>query len=874
MRKFSSILALLLAVAMLFSCVACVNEGEDDTEAPGTTDATESSTVAPDDGADEIVVESFPEGDYIWKSAVSTMAANWNTHTYQTTTDSMPLDYTSVGLYSFIYNDGLHPKEGVDPYAGYVIVPEMAESEPVDVTEQVKAEHPEFGIPETATSGYAYTIDLNKNATWDDGTPINAETYVESFKRLLDGRFQNYRAADYIGQTLSIVGTGDYFNSGRTVKEDNGATGLYAAIADLVKAEDGSYTTPDGSMVYIGVNYSLDWLGGNTLKQYVDAYGDAYFGTERWEELVALIDANGLVPLNDDNLALLVSVIATNPAWGETEANAPSYFVYEKTYPEFAWEGVGLLASGEYQITVVLDKSLAGFDLLYNISVLTNPLVKIDLYDACLKEEVGAGGESVWSSTYGTSLETSVSYGPYKISEFQPDKLMHFVRNENWYGYTDGKHIYQDPDDGLYYPMYQTTEIDVQVVAESSTMKLMFFAGELMGYGLHAADYATLRNSDYCYASPGSTIFFLILNGHQQAISEREAAADFDRTKYDLQMLSNTAFHQALGLTYDKDDFAATISPARSGALGIIGDAYIYNPDTGARYRDTDQAKQVLCDFYGVDTSAFANLDDAVASITGYDPEQAKVYFAQAFAEGIEAQYITDADNDGISDQIIRIEYAMGSEVNDFMTQTIKYLNDHVAEVAQGTPFEGKIEFYMSANYGGEWFEKIRQGQSDTVLGGWSGSLLDPFGLTDLYTNPEKQYDAAWYDATKVELTINVPVNGENKDVTLTLKQWSDALNGTAVTVDGVEYNYGSGQVDTEIRLDILAACEGKILESYNYLPMLLDGSMALLSQQVYYVIEEYNPILGRGGITYTRYNYNEADWAAYVADQGGELKY
>ena len=93
-------------------------------------------------------------------------------------------------------------------------------------------------------------------------------------------------------------------------------------------------------------------------------------------------------------------------------------------------------------------------------------------------------------------------------------------------------------------------------------------------------------------------------------------------------------------------------------------------------------------------------------------------------------------------------------------------------------------------------------------------------------------------------------------------------------TVNGVEYNYGSGQADVETRLDILAACEGKILESYNYLPMLQDGSMALLSQQVYYVVEEYNPIMGRGGIAYTKYNYNEADWAAYVTAQGGELKY
>ena len=169
---------------------------------------------------------------------------------------------------------------------------------------------------------------------------------------------------------------------------------------------------------------------------------------------------------------------------------------------------------------------------------------------------------------------------------------------------------------------------------------------------------------------------------------------------------------------------------------------------------------------------------------------------------------------------------------------------------------------------------KIKAGLADTVLGGWSGSALNPFSLTDLYTNPSYQYDAAWYDATKVDLTINVPVNGEDKDVTMTLRQWSQCLNGETITIDGVEYNYGSGQVDVQIRLNILAACEGKILESYNYLPMLQDGSMALLSQQVFYVRDDYNPIMGRGGIAYAKYNYTDAEWAEYVASQGGELQY
>ena len=866
------LLALLLAVMMVVSVFAAC----DSTEPAGTTapKATEPAGTTPTTEPTEapLVVETFPEGDYVWKSSVVTMASNWNPHTYQTDDDSMPLDYTTVGLYSFIFNDELHPVEGKDPYEGYVIVPEMAAEMPVDVTAAIKASNPEFGIPESAEAGFAWKVALNPLACWDDGTPINAETYVESFKRLLDPKMLNYRAADWYGQDFSIAGAENYANQGRTqyFKE----CGL--EVADLTLGADGAYVTSDGNPVFIAVDSPIaDWLGGNSLADYVDSYADQMFSMTYWEQLAAATNADGYAVLTDETMAWVLDVITGNPEWGETEAELTNYLAYGVPYPEtFDWSNVGVLATGEYELTFVLDKSLDGFYLLYNMSGVTNNLVKIALYDACLSMSEGAGGEEVWTSVYNTNLATSPSFGPYKISYFQKDKAMNFVKNDAWYGWNDGKHIYMDPVDGKIYPMYQTTAIEVQVVAEAATRKMMFMAGELMGYGLGADDYATLRQSEYCYATPAETIFFLILNGHMQAITERENSEGFDKATQDLEMLTNTAFHQAMGLSYDKDHFAATISPARSGALGIIGTGYIYDPDSGAKYRDSDQAKQVLCDFYSVDASKFASLDEAVASITGYDPEQAKVYFKQAFDEGIAAGYINDADGDGKCDQMIRIEYAMSGGMTDFMTKTLAYLNEKVTEVAEGTPFEGKIEFYPSADYGNEWSNKIRQGQTDTVLAGWSGSALNPFSLTDLYTNPARQYDAAWYDATKVELTINVPVDGANKDVTMTLKQWSDALNGTTVTVGGVEYNFGSGQADVETRLTILAACEGKILESYNYLPMLQDGSMALLSQQVFYVVEEYNPIMGRGGITYTKYNYNEADWEAYVKEQGGELKY
>lgn len=832
------------------------------TETPGATDP---GTETPGTTEPELVIEDFGDAEYVYKESVGVLSANWNPHTYETADESYPIDYITSGLYSFIFNDELNPVEGKDPYAGYVIVPEMAAAMPVDVTEKVKAEHPEFGIPESATEGYAYVIDLNPLAKWEDGTPINADTYVYSMKQLFDPQLKNYRSTDYMDTEFVIANAKNYFYQGTTNYMDNGINNKYNK-SDLVLGADGVYATPDGNTMYIGLNTALDWTGGNTLKNYVDTYGENYFDVTNWETLIAMADENGCIPLTEDNYALFLPVVTGNPNWGETEADAFNYFIEKKTFAEnYDFANVGIMKTGDYQITIVLAKALKGFTLLYNLS--GNWIVYEPFYEAG-KTQVGETG--AWTSTYNTSLESTMSYGPYKMVSYQTDKAMRFERNENWYGYTDGKHIYMDPEDGLVYPMYQTTAIDCQVVAESATNKLMFFKGQLMGYGLQAEDMEEYRGSDYCYATPKTTTFFLIFNGYMDAIKEREAAADFDQTKFDLETMTLNSFRRAFAVTYDKDAFAATVSPARSGGFGIIGSTYVYDPETGAKYRDTDQAKQALCDFYSVDVSKYASLDDAVDSITGYDPETAKVLFTQAYNEAIEAGYITDADGDGKSDQAIEMIYS-SSATSDFMVKTIDYLNKKLAEVTAGTPFEGKISIKESAPLGDAWSTNIKAGLTDTVLGGWQGSALNPFSLTDLYVNPSRSYDAKWFNATTVDVTMTI--NGE--EITMTLKDWSDVLNGSTVEKNGKAYNFGEGLADVETRLAILAKIESTVLSTYNYIPMLEDGSMALLSQQVYYVIEDYNPVMGRGGIAYTKYNYDEAAWNEYVNSQpNGELSY
>ena len=531
---------------------------------------------------------------------------------------------------------------------------------------------------------------------------------------------------------------------------------------------------------------------------------------------------------------------------------------------------MGLFVSGDNELTFVYANALEGFYLMtYGMS--TQYLVKTDLYDANLKETESASG-SVWSSTYGTSMDTSVSYGPYKLSEFQADKLMHFVKNENWWGWDSDVYTYVDPEDGNTYQMYQTTDVDIQYVKESATQKQMFLAGQLMTYGLQSEDFDQYRNSDYYYATPAETIYFLLFNGHEKVIQERENAADFDKNTTDLEMQMLESFRRACAVAIDRENFAATVSPARQGGYAFVGNTYIYDPETCAYYRDTPQAKQALVDFYSIDLADYDNdLDKAVAAITGYDPKTAKAKFQEAYEEGIEKGYITDTDGDGKSDQTITMVYAMSDEVNDFFRKTFEYLNTSLNKAAAGTGLEGKILITPSAPVGNKWSDNLRNGVMDTQMAGWSGATLDPFGMTDTWTDASKAYWGNWFDASKYDLTINL----DGADITMSARDWALCLNGKMKTAqDGKEYNFGYGQTSVENRLNILAEIEKFMLTSYNCVPIMQNGSGSLLSQQVYYVVEEYNPMMYRGGIQYMKYNYNDAEWAEYVASQGGTLQY
>lgn len=750
-------------------------------------------------------------GSYTYNDTVSLLATNWNQHIYQTNDDSYPIDFLSTGLFGYYFND---------TYDGYEIVPMMATGL-TDVT----AEY--FDASTGRTFGYAYRITLNPDAKWETGEAINAYTYEYSLKQLLDPELINYRATDYMDGDLEILNARNYYYAGREEQVQGQSDKTQPIESYYLSADDACYFFGDAASLYYNGDYADYFKVEDAEGNIVDVYTEYFVpGAHITEELIELL------------LKVANNFGDSNPeAWYE-------FCFFDRLWPEFDWSEVGFKVVDEYTFDLVLDKSLTGFYLYYNLS--GNWIVHEATYEACKSFE-----GDYYVTTYCTSVETTVSYGPYKLTNYQRDKSMIFERNENWFGYN------LPQNEGL----YKTTKITCQPIKESSTRKTMFLAGQIETYGLQADDFASLRNSPWAHVVPGDTIFFMILSGH-------EDIKNFETDTVNKWMMAQPKFRKAMSLAFDKEDFAAEVDPARSGAYGLIGDPYIWNPESGESYRDTDEAKQALCDFYqmtyGPD-EIYKTLDEAVEAITGYDPVLAKQLFVEAFEEGLASGIYKEG-------QEVVIDYGSSETGSTFIASTLDSLNRRLASVLEGTGYV--VRFFETGPFGNDWSEALRDGRSQSQLAGWQGSRMNPFSLTDLYVNPSRAYDANWFNAGVIKMTLDITVNGEPVTLSMSLLDWSNALNGAEVTVDGVVYNFGYGMVEDSTRLYILSRFEYEILSAGSYIPMLQDGGIHLLSKKLNYVTDEYNGLLGFGGLTYIIYNYTDTEWAEYVASQGGILDY
>ena len=803
---------------MVLGLVACGGNGGSETTAP-----VETTTPA-------------VAGTYTYNYALAEFPTNWNYHTYQTNIDAEILDYISSSFYVFDYNE---TKDG------YAMVDGMAVGDPVDVTADYVGQ---YGIVEGDTAR-AYILNLRQDLKWQDGTPITANDFVESAKRLLNPEAQNYRADGMYAGSVQIHNAEAYLKQGQVNMTENNLAPTRYLVADLVKAEDGTYTTPDGIPMYIATGFAMtDWLGGNTLQYYVEGYGDSMFDVASFEALNAMANEEGLVAATDETIDLLTKVITFSADWGESADNIPDYLVYEVTYPEVAWENVGWFAKSDYELVFVMDAPLDGFYLKYNLPA---PLVNIEMYDACASVVDG-----VYTNTYCTSAETTMSYGPYKLTSYQADKQYVLEKNEYFYDLSEDT--------------YQATSIVVDCVKEASTRLELFLQGKLDTFGLSKDYMDEYQMSDYCYYATGDSTFAMVFNPDAEALVTAQAAAGENINK---TILTIKEFRQAMSYALDRNAFCLATSPMNAPGFGLFSGLIISDPESGTAYRTTDVAKNVLAEFWGVseeygEGKLYADIDEAVDSITGYNLAKAQELFNVAYDAAI-AQGLMDEDD------VVEIKIGTPNNTTTFYNNGYEFLVNNYTEAVKGTKLEGKLTFSRDDTLGNAYADALKNNQVDMLFGvGWTGSALDPYGLIEAYVYTDNQYD----DCTDfTAITCDIEINGTV--YTASVQDWQKIMSGAACTItaaDGstMEYSCGTADKDPETRLAILGALEGAVLQNYNFLPIMDDASAQLRGQQIEYYTEEYIFGMGFGGLKYYTFNYTDAEWDAYVASNGGELDY
>ena len=782
-KKFLRVFKKSLMLIMIFSLVISISGCKKDKDADSGVEIEPKDSInteAPPAEPDVYTFNDYEEGS----------PKTWNPHEWETSTDSYIMGYTQMGLYDFALNESKD---------AYEIVPEMAAEFPVDITSEY-AGNADFAVPADAKTGYAFKIKLNENAVWENGDPINADSYIYSMQQMLSPEMKNYRASGYYSGTMSIVNAEAYYKQNSPIYTDIMVDGAYREVED----KDMKFSLTKDVVFFGGTANS--YYDGGSVAEFTDASGNDLFKKYSEKDYYDLTDE-----AKKDLLTIAAAFGDTNP-----EAYKEFCYTYDGVSESVDWSKVGLVKSGEYEIKLILSKPITDFYLKYNLS--SNWLVHEKTYEAN-KKQTG----DIIKTSYGTAVENYISYGPYKLTAYQTDKQMTMSKNENWYGYKDGKHEGQ----------FQTTVIDCQIVPAQATALQLFLQGKLDAVVLVASDMDAYRTSDYILYTPQSYTTKFTFNSDKAALKSREE----DGINKTIQSYKD--FRKAFSLAINREEFAAQCTATHSAGFGLFNYNYVYDPETGELYRNSKPAQDVLLKLYGANS-----IDD----ITGYDKDEAAKLFTAAYNAALAAGDIKENDK-------VELEFLVFNS-DEAYVKIINFVQDAVNAATVGTPLEGKIFIKMIPDE--DYYEHAQQGLFEIIMSTWGGASMDPYGIVECYCDETVMFEYG-FKPNSEKLTIEV--NGQ--EITKTFNEWYIAL------CDG---EYAAADADT--RLVILAGIELGILETYNCTPIYYRTATSLNSQKVMQGTEEYVQIIGFGGIRHITYNYTDVEWEKYCKDQNYQLTY
>lgn len=767
---------------------------------------------------------------YTMREYTAQMPSQWCTILSSDNVNNTMESYFTSAFYEFNYKFDADGK--IVP--GAYTVEYSASTKLEDVTKKYAGK---YGLAADAEKGHAFAMTLRKDLTWDDGTPIKAADFVYTMSQQL--------SPNYLFDTASNYYSGNYVihNAQNYVKQ--GQKGIFPAYSVMKEYN----VADDAKLIYSTTNSRVAEKGFTP------------------EDIVALFGIEGMTvekinALNGKSLADIKKDAALNETWEallgawKTDPNEElDFFETEYEYPKMDFSEVGyFVGDNEYELVMVIDGTLNPLDAEGNLTYEAGyyfsgwPLVKKDLWEICENRANGVP----YSNGYCTTMASSASWGPYKLTNYQDQKTYTVSRNDKWFGY------------GLpqYANQYQTDAIVTEKIEEWDTAWLAFQKGNLDGIGMDVKIAADYRTSKRAYFTPETWTFDL--NIQSNATSRTD--------KRNNLLLNYADFRKAISLSLDRDDFCAKNYPSSQVALGLLNSMYYYDVENGKVYRESIQAKEAILNAYGATKNAdgswkvgettYTDIEDALDATTGYN-----LTLARQLVENAIAQAKTDGNySDG--EEII---LTYGIETQSAVAERIKnWFQAAFDNMTKGTSIEGKvkIEYFIFSN--ATWSKQFKDGEYDICFGAWGQAAFNPaYLLCETQIGGENRYAQKW-DPKTVSVTVKAKPDADHEDgiYTYNLEQWRNILQGKDKDLPNFK------NFPMEDQLTALGAVETAILKAYYSIPVYSRYSASLMGYKVDYVSYEYNTFMGYGGIRYMTFNYDDTAWAEFVASNNNILNY
>ena len=634
-------------------------------------------------------------GEYTYNTYLTTNPATWNVHDWENSDESYITSFTEMGLYECILNE---TKDG------HRFLPEMASEMPVKVSiadmdpDEYDAALAQYGYVGNIAEGMVWDISLNRNATWEDGTPITAEDYVQSMERQLNPKLVNFRADSFYASTLVLANAEKYFKSNRYTIEPlfNSFDVTTGKLAPGVAA-DGNYylnlgrythlvssifSDADSTVVLYDLLNSLDQDTSTAAvrlacQRVIDAFcwygidghyefGESYEYKNDWAEAEKPSDINK----EWMNLNINIRWFEEHDIYVRKVMNDSSVAMENRELYRMAdlKEDLTTIVNAGLRKTVKNGWMACLFGSLKNaefsdfekvgikkiddykirlylsqtirrtdllFSLTGNWLVKLDLYDDLTQPVTGnTGTGALWATKYATKSVEN-------YMSYGPYRLAK---------YDDGKSFEIVRNEKWYgynsdlYPdrvgQFQMTRVKTTIYSASQhdSIRVQFEKGYLDDFALDRDDMDTYGFSKRRTSVPESYTQKLSFNSDRNKLLAHQA----NLSGVNKTILANDNFRKGLSLAFNRVDFAANETAGSTAFTGLLNELYMADVDTGEMYRDTVQGKSVYGMVYnelgGDPYAADYKVQPLAESEQGYNFQMAKKFVADGIKEELKSE--------------------------------------------------------------------------------------------------------------------------------------------------------------------------------------------------------------------------------------------